>query len=330
MSAERECLCPLCGSGQLVQHIRAMVPSARRCAETYRCTSVGYGSHPAILRCRDCRFVFLEERPTSEELAGLYGAVEDPAYEQEEAGRQVTFDAHLERLEKVIGPPGGRRLLDVGAYTGVAVEVATRRGWRAVGVDPCRWAVESGRRRGRRLLLGTPDDENVAALGPFDVVTLWDVIEHLADPEAVLATVHDRLVPGGYVVIHTMDVNSLAARFAGHRWPWYMEMHLFYFSPDTLRLFLRKTGFEPVHIEHRGRTVSVGYLASRLAALVPLIGRPMERIVKNLELADRLVRVGFGDLFTMVARRASAAPAQGASMDSSVPSPALHPHSERG
>ncbi len=64
-------------------------------------------------------------------------------------------------------------------------------------------------------------------------------------------------------------------------------------------------GFEPTYFERQGRTVSVGYLASRLTALVPLIGRSAERTVAGLGLADRLVRVGFGDLFTMVARRTS-------------------------
>ena len=297
--------CPLCGGVQLAQHVKAASPSEQRRAETYRCTSVGYGRHPEILRCQDCRFVFLKERPTAEELTRLYGDVKDSVYEQEEAGRRVTFDAHLARLEQIIGPPKGRHLLDVGTYTGVAVEVAAKRGWHAVGVDPCRWAVENGRQRGRNLILGTPMDASVEALGPFDVATLWDVIEHLSDPAAVLTTVHDRLCPGGHVVIHTMDVESFFARFAGRHWPWYMEMHLYYFSPATLSRLLRKVGFEPTHFERQGRTVSVGYLASRLTALVPLIGGSAERLVAGLGLADRLVRVSFGDLFTMVARRTS-------------------------
>ena len=305
MTVSVEQQCPLCSGSQLTRHLKAALPSEQCRAETYRCTSAQYGHHSEILRCLDCRFVFLKERPTAEDLTQLYSDVEDPVYECEEAGRRVTFDAHLLRLEGVVGPPAGRRLLDVGAYTGVAVEVATKRGWQAVGVDPCRWAVESGRRRGRQLILGTPADATVKALGPFDTVTLWDVIEHLADPEAVLMAVCSLLRPGGYVVIHTMDVDSAFARLAGRRWPWYMEMHLSYFSPKTLSQLLRNVGFEPVHKEHRGRSVSAGYLASRLTALAPLIGRPAERVVAWLGFADHLVHVGFGDLFTMVARRSS-------------------------
>lgn len=295
--------CPLCRSTDLRRHLKAAAPSTQRRAASFRCTNHEYGRHPEILRCRDCGFVFLKERPTAEELSELYGDVEDPLYEREEAGRQVTFDAHLGRLEQIVGSPQGRRLLDVGAYTGVAVEVAVKRGWEAVGVDPCRWAVESGRRRGRNVILGSVTDASIEAMGLFDVVTLWDVIEHLADPEKVLSAVFRSLRPGGIVAVHTMDVDSLFARLTGRHWPWYMEMHLFYFSPATLSRLFRNVGFEVVHVEHRGRTVSAGYLASRVTALAPLIGKPLEGIVAWLGLSDRLIRVGFGDLFTIVGQR---------------------------
>lgn len=301
MGKEEAQQCPLCQSRRLACHLKASFPSEQRHASAYQCTNSGYGRHPDILQCRDCRFVFLKERPNAKELAQLYGAVEDPVYEREEAGRLVSFDAHLARVEQVTGPPAGRRLLDVGAYTGLAVEAAKIRGWDAVGMELCRWAVESGSRRGRHLVLGAPGDESVRALGRFDVVTMWDVIEHLADPAQVLLAVRQHLRPGGCVVIHTMDVDSVFARLAGKRWPWYMEMHLFYFSPKTLSRLLYRVGFEPVHTEHRGRFVSVRYLSTRVAALMPALGRPIEWGVARLGLSDRLVRIGFGDLFTMIA-----------------------------
>jgi SAM-dependent methyltransferase len=299
--------CPLCSGTRLTRHLKATDPSKGRIAKgqmasIYRCTTSGYGRHPEILRCLTCRLAFLKETPTAEDLLKLYSDVEDPLYEKEEAARWMTFDAHLAGVESIIGPAGGRSLLDVGAYTGVAVEVACKRGWQAIGVEPSRWAVESGQRRGRRLVLGPLTRQALNPLGPFDVATLWDVIEHVADPVAVLTTVHKQLKPGGYVVVHTMDVDSMFARLAGRRWPWYMDMHLFYFSPSTLSRLLRTAGFSPIHIGRRGRMVSLGYLGSRITALVPLLGRPLERLVSATGLASRPVRVGFGDLFTVVAR----------------------------
>src|SRR5581483_5194972 len=73
------------------------------------------------------------------------------------------------------------------------------------------------------------------APGSFDVVTMWDVIEHFPDPAAEVREVHRLLRPGGLVGITTMNVESLVARLLGPRWPWLMQMHLYYFSVRTLR-----------------------------------------------------------------------------------------------
>jgi ubiquinone/menaquinone biosynthesis C-methylase UbiE len=233
-------------------------------------------------------------------ILDTYEAVEDPLYVEERAGRVLTFQRHLKPLERHTGPPSGRPLLDVGCHTGVFVEIAARHGWDAWGVEPSRWAVDLAQGRGLRVVQGTLETADLPE-ATFDVVTMWDVIEHLIDPSSALERVHRLLKPSGLAVLHTIDIESLFARLMGARWPWLMEMHVFYFSRRTLRAMLEKCGFQVLSDRPQGRYLRLGYLMNRVGALVPLVGRPAEWLVTTLNLRGVAIPVNLGDLFTVYA-----------------------------
>jgi len=300
--------CNLCGADDAVVRFPSTIldrpPGG---LEIYRCTYDGYGIHPTIVQCRRCGLVYANPRRDGMATIETYESVEDPLYVEERGGRVLTFERHLRPLERLTGPPGGRRLLDVGAYTGVFVEIAARHGWDAWGVEPSRWAVGEACKRGLQVVQGTT--ETVAlSQESFDVVTMWDVIEHLPDPLAELHRIRGLLKPGGLLVVHTIDIGSLFARLLGGRWPWLMEMHLYYFDRRTLRMMLERAGFAVLSIRAQGRYLRLGYLTSRAAALVPWPGRPAERLVTRLGLRRVPVAVNLGDLCTAYARKASSSP----------------------
>jgi SAM-dependent methyltransferase len=144
---------------------------------------------------------------------------------------------------------------------------------------------------------GWPDES-------FEVITMWDVIEHFDDPLCELRHAFRLLRPGGVIVIHTIDIGSLTARVMGERWPFLMEMHLIFFSRATLRAMLEKAGFEYVRDHTQGRYLRLGYLAGRVsAAFGPLLGGPVERLVGKLNLAEWPAPINTLDLFTAYARK---------------------------
>jgi len=270
----------------------------------FRCTHSGYGTHPPIVKCRRCGLVYTDPRPDGHDILETYEAVEDPLYIEEREGRVLTFEHHLKPLERLTGPPKGRPLLDVGAYTGVFVEIATQHGWHAWGLEPSSWAVAEARSRGLTMVQGTLDSAELAE-GRFDVVTMWDVIEHLTDPRRAIREAHRILAPGGLLVVHTIDIDSLFARLMGPRWPWLMEMHIYYFSRRTLRRMLEACGFEVLSDRPQGRYLRLGYLMNRVGAVVPVVGRPAEWAVSKLGLRGAAVPVNLGDLFTAYAQKPS-------------------------
>lgn len=295
--------CCLCGRDDWQVRFPAMQNgSGETDASAFRCTSSGYGRHPQIVQCRYCGYVYANPRWTGRELLGAYEAVEDETYVRERAGRVLTFRRHLDSLQRFTGPGRGRRLLDVGAYTGVFVEVAREAGWDAQGVEPSQWAVQVAQRHGLPVIQGTQATIDVPSES-FDVITMWDVIEHVENPPAELAHANHLLKPGGLLAVHTMNVESFFARLMGRRWPWLMDMHIHYFSERTLRQMLQKEGFEILASGAQGRYLRLGYLATRLQGLSPPLGAWARRLSRRLGLDEVAVPVNMGDLFSVFARR---------------------------
>ena len=270
--------------------------------DAFRCTHSGYGHHPQIVECRHCGLVYANPRWAADDVVSAYSAVEDNTYVEERLGRELTFRHHLRDMERITGPAAGRALLDVGAYIGVFVEMAADAGWQAQGVEPSEWAVAEAQRRGLDLRVGTLDSVDLAEES-FDVITLWDVIEHLTDPAAELEKVRRLLRPGGWLVIHTMDIDSALARIAGRRWPWLMDMHLYYFGKRTLRRMLSEHGYNVLWDGAQGRYLTLGYLASRVAGMNATLGRLAHALVGRLGLSHSAIPVNFGDLRTFISQR---------------------------
>jgi len=213
----------------------------------------------------------------------------------------LTFERHLRPLEKITGPANGRKLLDVGCYIGVFLEIAARHGWEAWGIEPSQWAAEQARQNGLNVIHGTLATTHLPD-GSFDVVTLWDVIEHVSDPMSEIRRVHRLLKPGGLIVIHTMDIDSPFSRVMGPRWPWLMEMHIYYFSQRTMAAMLRKAGFQVLWSGPHGRFQTLGYLGTRFTALFGKWGRPIDVLLNATRLRQMTVPINLGDLFTVYAR----------------------------
>ncbi|NHZ72592.1 MAG: methyltransferase domain-containing protein [Aquificales bacterium] len=270
--------------------------------DAFRCTNPGYGHHPQIVVCQNCGYVYANPRWSEDELIQAYAAVEDETYVIERVGRVLTFKKHLAHMEKWTGSGNGRSLLDIGAYIGVFVEEAQKSGWDAVGVEPSDWAAVEAQKRGLNIIVGTQDAPELEGK-TFDVVTMWDVIEHVDSPAAEMAKAYHLLKPGGWFVMHTMDIDSLTAKLMGGRWPWFMDMHMHYFSQKSMAQMLERNGYEVVWSGIQGRYLRLGYIASRVSGLNQSLGNLANKIVRGLGLAEVALPINFGDLFTVYARK---------------------------
>jgi 2-polyprenyl-3-methyl-5-hydroxy-6-metoxy-1,4-benzoquinol methylase len=148
------------------------------------------------------------------------------------------------------------RLLDIGCGMGIFLSMAKEKGWEVSGVDISDYAVSFARERfGLNCFAGKLKDANFPD-NYFDVVTLWDVIEHFEGPLEELEEIKRILTDDGIILFDTPNVESLM-RLIAH-WTYkvtgglfkypvkklYHQFHLYYFSTRTLRMLLDKAGFE--------------------------------------------------------------------------------------
>ena len=295
--------CNLCGSRDSRLLYPSTLKTATPIADDFRCTSAAYGLHPPIVRCNVCGLVYANPRWDSSFVNESYSVVEDPTYVEEREGRVLTFSRNLQPFEALVAPNSNtRRLLDVGCHIGVMIELAQARGWETWGVEPSTWASERARARGLHVITATLAEAQLPE-NYFDVVTMWDVIEHLTDPATELRHVCRVLKAGGIFAIHTIDIESPFARLMGRRWPWLMEMHLYYFSPRTLGKMLQKNGFQVIQSSPQGRYLRLRYFATRIEPYSQFAYRILNGVITRFNLGSVAIPVNFGDLFTLYARK---------------------------
>ena len=223
-----------------------------------------------ILECPQCGLAFWipPEGYRAEDVydSAYFDSVDESHGFSDYAGMEKAFRASFaDRLAKIDPPQSGGRLLDVGAAFGFAVSEASKIGWRATGLEISASAArEASGITGGKISVGnslaTP-----FATGSFDVVTMWDVLEHLSDPHKAIEEMSRLLRPGGQLVFTTTDVGSLVARLSGSRWHLYtLPEHLYFFTRRSLKILCEAHGFEVEKMSAESAYFSVGYLIERV------------------------------------------------------------------
>src|SRR5262249_20847419 len=139
----------------------------------------------------------------------------------------------------------------------------------------------------------------------FDVVCLWDTIEHLPRPDLFLQKARQLLRPNGRLFLTTGDISSLNARLRGRKWRQiHPPSHLHYFSKDSIAKILRRTGFRALALE----TAAYFHPLYNILASVGLrkgIGARASRMASRVFHNGMMYRVGFwidlGDIMFVAA-----------------------------
>lgn len=265
-----------------------------------------------LVQCRQCGLVYVGDRPEPEELYALYG---ETYFHNDESGKvgyadyiadepniRRTAQRRLAFLEKFTAPG---RLLDVGCAAGFFMDEAAKRGWAVEGLDVSAFAVEYTREQfGHETRHGTLTELEYEP-GAFNAITMWDVIEHVPDPNAYIHRAADLLNTGGVLVLATPDVGSIPARLAGRRWVGYKlsEEHIYYFAIPTLSRMLEAAGFEVVNVRHVGKYVTLRLFVDRLGMYFPLLAKALALGERAFGLSKWALYVNPFDIVAITARK---------------------------
>ncbi len=266
-----------------------------------------------LVQCASCGLVSVREFPTHHELQQVYGenyyrnaasyivGYEDYAADQPNILK--TAQRRLRLIARYKSSPG--RLLDVGCALGFFMEAARENGWDVTGIDVSHYATTVAQKRlGADVFCGEVKDAGLAAEA-FDAVTLWDVVEHMADPLEQLRECHRVLKDDGLLALCTPDIGSRVAQVTGARWMGFKlaDEHLYYFSRDTIQKMLDKAGFDTLRTFHIGKYVTLQFFARRLALYLPSLSVVLSSLFRLSGLGRLSLYVNPHDIVCVVARK---------------------------
>lgn len=276
-----------------------------------------------LRKCRICGLVFVWPMPistvgvyTADYFAGAKGGHGYVDYDKDKTAMAGTFVKYMQILEDLSDERDRRRLglsqagaghgklLDVGAATGYFMGLARQRGWQASGVEISDYAASAGRVKGLDVRTGTLASVGLAP-GYFDVITLWDVIEHMPNPRAEVEIAARLLRRDGLIAINTPDISSLLAKVLGKRWHLMVPPeHLVYFNKQSLCQLLEGLGFKVVLTDKIGKKFTLQYILEILANWQELsIWRGLLKAVKDNRVGRLPISINLRDNLFLVARK---------------------------
>lgn len=237
-----------------------------------------------LVACKKCGFMYINPRLKPDIILGAYASGEDKTFISQTKGREITFGKFLDTIGKFHPHPG--KILDVGTAGGSFLYAAKQRGWDVYGCEPSRWLCDwSKKHYGIDIKPGTIFEQKYQQ-NFFDVVTLWDVLEHTPDPKEVLRECRGILKKKGLLVVNYPDIGSWIARIMGRKWVFLLSVHLYYFTRRTMVKMLQDSGFSVLKIKPHYQQLALSYIFNRSKAYVGPIGSIGESMSRKLGIWD--------------------------------------------
>lgn len=254
--------------------------------------------HYRVVRCLRCGLVRSDPVAETAVISHLY-ARSGFQYEDELRNLTATYGRYLAELEGI----GGRQeaLLEIGCGNGFFLEEARRRGYTLVrGVEPSTDAVAKAAPDVRHAIVADVMRPGLFEEETFDVICLFQVLDHFPDPGSVLEESRRILRPGGLVLCLNHDIGAFSARLLGARSPVIDIEHTYLFSRATITQLLEKQGYRVLACGVARNTYSLRYLAH----LLPLPTRVKDRIMRGLGgwFGARRLTISLGNLYAVAER----------------------------
>jgi len=263
-----------------------------------------------LVKCLSCGLVYVENQPSDEELKRIYSF--DSGYHKcfqrvssWQAKKQLNsgekYCGYIKKYKK------NGRILDIGCSAGFFLKAAKENGWETYGLEVSDDTAEIARKRyGLNVLTGVLN-ENTFPDGYFDVVSMWDVVEHISDPVKTVAIINKILAPEGILILSTPNIDGLFPRMAykmsGRMNDWLHPEpphHLFQFSKKTIAKLLETSGFKLLEIYDK--RISIAYTFKSFK----LLEWPFKKLLYFILLIPVSIfgqMIGSGDLVIVIAKK---------------------------
>ena len=224
------------------------------------------GPETNVLKCPVCGTQFIFPQPSDKMLDKIYNAQyflagDDPlAQERMWKLKRETAHLYLDNIMSLAHTVPGK-LLEIGCGTGDFLLEAQSQGFDVSGLEISSDAVDIANNRLKIIVVrqGTLEEAGFEK-SSFDLIALFDVIEHVRDPLSFLDQIYGLLKPGGKVAIVTPSLDSWSAKLMGRHWMDYKLEHLWYFNQYSIKRALIKSGFSQITFPPNYKILSLDYI----------------------------------------------------------------------
>lgn len=232
-------ICPFCKGSALIGFKAEAYDSSSNSVSVVECTVCQVGWQWPIART---------ESQSAEIFNQSYSEHEDGTY-FDIAKREAVASCQREFIEAYAQTPG--RLLDIGCGDGTFGKNLASAGWNVTGLDPALRAHTTQHYASGTLTLRSENLVDLPSEAVFDVITLWDVVEHIERPDQLIADAAVRLAPGGILVVETGNYQSAGRLQSKGKW-WNFQLdHRWYFAPPQLSALLENVGLNQIILADR-------------------------------------------------------------------------------
>ena len=249
-----------------------------------------------VMQCKNCDFVFIHPPPSKETQSKYYDdSFEKGSYKLYSTAENLKIKTSEKRFIAFSKYAKGGKLLDVGCATGFFLNLALKKNFETFGVELSEEAIKKANKE-HKIFHGILEEAKYDD-SFFDIVTMYDIIEHVLDPSNTIKEISRIMKKDGILAITTPDISSWHAKIMGKNWGLITPLeHLSYFSPKTITLLLEKNGFRVIDIRKNFKVFTLDYIVGQAEFFYPglyKILNPLSKILsKNFRSKYRNFYIG--------------------------------------
>lgn len=244
-----------------------------------------------IVSCDECGLMYLTPQPKKEAREDVYNEFyfkREVSKNKNVSGyRSYREDQYIHNfyfskiLKKINRYKKRRAIFEIGSAMGFFLDIASQQGFEAEGIEISKYCVDFGKNE-LNLNIQKTDFSQYKTDKRFDVVALFQTLEHLPDPKSTLKKINKILKNNGIVIITTPNQKSLISKLFGKKWFEYKPTeHLFYYNPQSISYLLRDCNFDKIKVTRDLHYLSIEYILERIRYYVPIffvLVKPLEKI----------------------------------------------------
>jgi SAM-dependent methyltransferase len=258
------------------------------------CSGKKFNDYPGnLIECAKCGHIAAKEMPTNEELTKLYQeeyffGMEYSDYKADRPALEYNFKKRIKRLrDRTLKKDF--KIVEIGSAYGYFLDLIKKDVKDHIGFEVSTDGVEYS--KGELKVNATNEDfmKYKFKNASVDTVFMWDVIEHLTEPEVYLEKINSILKPGGRVVFTTGDIGKLVPKLRKEKWRMiHPPTHVHYFTAKSATRLLKNKGFEVENIYYKGISRNLGSVANQIIANKKVKNKKTKTLSAGHAVAERL------------------------------------------